>query len=275
MAIAKIGVVQFWPKLFEVEKNLRKALNLVKDFDGDFLVFPELSFTGYLFNSEKEIERVSRFNRMVERRWMEFSRDKKCTVIFGFPEKEKVNFFNSSMMIFPDGKKRVYRKTHLFSEEKKFFKPGDTGFFVEEFRGVKVGLAICFDWFFPESFRTLSLMGADLIAHSANLVMPYCQDSNVYASLQNRVYIATANRWGKDANQGKELIFTGKSQITAPNGITLKKASERGDTLLEVEINTAFSKDKRINKFNDVFEDRKPKFYVNLFYKGKNGENGR
>ncbi len=189
----KIGIVQFRPELFKVERNLQMAFELVKKFDGDLLIFPELAFSGYLFSSKKEVEDVSKSNLSVEKQWMNFSKKKNCAVIFGYPEKSNGNLYNSSMFISPDGKKRIYRKTHLFFEEKKFFAPGDSGFFVEEFKGTKIGLAICFDWFFPESFRTLSLMGADLIAHSANLVMPYCQDSNVYASLQNRVYIATAN----------------------------------------------------------------------------------
>ncbi len=225
------------------------------------MIFPELAFSGYLFSSKKEVEDVSKFNSLVEKKWADFSKEKDCAVIFGYPEKSNENFYNSSMFIFPNGKKRIYRKTHLFFEEKKFFTPGNSGFFVEEFKGTKIGLAICFDWFFPESFRTLSLMGADLIAHSANLVMPYCQDSNVYASLQNRVYIATANRWGKDENRGKVLEFTGKSQITDPNGKIIAKALESEDTLVETEIDVSLSRDKHINAFNDVFEDRKPDFY--------------
>ncbi len=257
----KIGVVQFRPELFKVERNLQKALDLVKEFDGDLLIFPELAFSGYLFSSKREVENVSKFNSSAEKRWMDFSKKKNCALIFGYPERSNGNFYNSSMFIFPNGKKRIYRKTHLFSEEKKFFTPGDSGFFVERFKGVKVGLAICFDWFFPESFRTLSLMGADLIAHSANLVMPYCQDSNVYSSLKNKVYIATANRWGKDENQRRILEFTGKSQITDPNGKIIAKALESGDILVEAEIDVSLSRDKHINIFNDVFEDRKPAFY--------------
>lgn len=264
----KIGVVQFRPELFKVEKNLQTALNLAKKFDGDLLIFPELAFSGYLFSSKKEVEGVSKFNSLVEKKWADFSKEKNCAVIFGYPERSNEIFYNSSMFIFPSGEKRIYRKTHLFFEEKKFFNPGNSGFFVEEFRDVKIGLAICFDWFFPESFRILTLMGADLIAHSSNLVMPYCQDSNVYASLQNRVYIATANRWGKDENHGKNLEFTGKSQITDPNGRVIAKALESGNALLETEINTSLSRDKRINAFNDIFEDRRPDFYQ-VFSKGE------
>jgi predicted amidohydrolase len=90
--------------------------------------------------------------------------------------------------------------------------------FAEEFRGLRVGLAICFDWIFPESFRTLALMGADLVAHSANLVLPYCQRVDFARAVENRVYVATANRVGDEDRTGRKLAFTGGSVLVAPSG---------------------------------------------------------
>jgi predicted amidohydrolase len=258
----KIGVVQFKPTLFDVKNNLKKALKIMENSSAELFILPELAFSGYLFNSKNEVEEVVKLNDFVENKMTTFSKEKSCAVVFGYPEKSEDKFYNSSMLILPNERKRNYRKTHLFFEEKHFFTPGDTGFFVEEFRGVKVGLAICFDWFFPESFRTLALMGADVIAHSANLVMPYCQDSNVYASLQNRVYIATANRWGKDKNGEKSLEFTGKSQVTSPMGKIMARAPEKDDTILEVDVDVSVSRDKHLNPLNNVFEDRQPTFYL-------------
>jgi len=233
----------------------------MENSSAELFILPELAFSGYLFKNKNEIFEVAKSNAFVEEEVKIFSKRKDSAIVFGFPEKCGEKLYNSSMIVFPDGRKRIYRKTHLFFEEKKFFVAGDTGFFVEEFKEVKIGLAICFDWFFPESFRTLALMGADVIAHSANLVMPYCQASNVYASLQNKVYIATANRWGKDENGGRVLEFTGKSQITSPKGEILLQAPKDKDALLEVDVRPALSRDKHLNHLNDIFKDRKPKFY--------------
>lgn len=257
----KVGVAQFRPDLFKVKENLERAAGFADDFEGDLLVFPEFAFTGYLFNIKEEVAFVSKFTEDTFGVWKDFSARKACAVTFGFPEREGKAFYNSCAIVFPDGTHRVYRKTHVFSEEKRFFKPGNTGFFTVPFRGVNVGLAICFDWFFPESFRTLALMGADLIAHPSNLVMPYCQRSNVFSSLQNRVYIATANRWGTDENNGRTLEFTGKSQITSPNGEVIERADEEGDFIIESEIDTYLSRNKLLNNFNDVIADRRPEFY--------------
>jgi predicted amidohydrolase len=72
----------------------------------------------------------------------------------------------------PKGFIGCYRKTHLFFEETLWFTPGDSGFQVWDIGMAKVGVMICFDWYYPESARTLALQGADIIAHPSNLVLP-------------------------------------------------------------------------------------------------------
>jgi len=181
----KIGLVQFRPELFQIKENVEKGVNLIKEEEADIFIFPELAFTGYTFNTKKEVEWVSEDkNGYSIRVFRDFAISKNTSVVFGFVEKDGDRYYNSSILIKKDGSYRIYRKTHLFYEEKLFFEKGDTGFWVEEVNGVKIGLAICFDWFFPESFRTLSLKGAQVIAHSANLVMPYCQEANKIRSLE-------------------------------------------------------------------------------------------
>ena len=118
----------------------------------------------------------------------------------------------------------AYRKTHLFAEEKKWFDPGDTGFQVFDMGQVKIGVMICFDWWFPESARVLALKGADIFCHPANLVMPQCQRVMPAHSLLNGVFTITANRVGTEERGGKApLQFTGKSQIVDPRGEVLVK----------------------------------------------------
>jgi len=75
-------------------------------------------------------------------------------------------------------------------------------------------MMICFDWFFPESARTLALKGAQLILHPSNLVMPYCQDAMITRSIENRVFSITSNRIGREGGYN----FTGKSQIVSFDG---------------------------------------------------------
>ncbi|GAB6188740.1 apolipoprotein N-acyltransferase [Marinitoga arctica] len=258
----KIGLVQFRPELFQVKENVERGIKLIKEKNADIFIFPELAFTGYTFNTKSEIEWVSEdINGYSIKIFKDFAVSKKTNIVFGFVEKSEGKFYNSSILIKSDGSTRIYRKTHLFFEEKLFFEKGDTGFWVEEIKGVKIGLAICFDWFFPESFRTLTLKGAQVIAHSANLVMPYCQEANKIRSLENRVFIATSNRWGEEKNLLNTNKFTGMSQITNPKGEVVIRFPEKGDMVKVVDIDHKMALNKNINKYNNIIEDRMEKFY--------------
>lgn len=258
----KIGLVQFRPELFQIKENVEKGVNLIKEEEADIFIFPELAFTGYTFNTKKEVEWVSEDkNGYSIRVFRDFAISKNASVVFGFAEKDGDRYYNSSILIKKDGSYRIYRKTHLFYEEKLFFEKGDTGFWIEEVNGVKIGLAICFDWFFPESFRTLSLKGAQVIAHSANLVMPYCQEANKIRSLENRVFIATSNRWGEEINALNSNKFTGMSQITNPKGEVITRFPKKGDMVKVIDIDSKEALNKNLNKYNNIFEDRIPNFY--------------
>ena len=164
-------------------------------------------------------------------------------------------------MVTPDGRDLRYRKTHLFYKEKEIFLPGNSGFGVIKWAGARIGLAVCFDWFFPESFRTLALMGADIIAHCSNLVMPYCQRADFTRALENRVYIATANRIGSEERSGERLSFTGGSVLVSPNGEYLLTLPSDSEAVQAADIDPALARQKGINHYNDALDDRRPELY--------------
>lgn len=122
-------------------------------------------------------------------------------------------------MVGPGGITAVYRKVHLFYKERLWFSPGEEPFPVVDIGWTKVGLMICFDHLFPEAARTLSLAGAEVIAHPANLVLPeYGQLTMRVRALENGVFTVTANRIGTEDRAGEPLRFTGESQIVSPKG---------------------------------------------------------
>jgi predicted amidohydrolase len=120
---------------------------------------------------------------------------------------------------------------------------------------------ICFDWIFPEAARTLSLAGAQIIAHPANLVLPYCQNAMITRSIENRVFTITANRIGKEKLGIEKLRFTGQSQMTAPDGKILFRGPENKATFHVMSIDPKQALDKSISKRNDLFKDRRIEFY--------------
>lgn len=170
------------------------------------------------------------------------------------------------MLIGPNGVIGTYRKTHLFFEETIWFAPGDTGFRVlgigPERSRISLGLMVCFDWYFPESARTLALKGADILCHPSNLVMPHCPDAMITRCLENRVFSITCNRTGYEERGGKpRLTFIGQSRIVSPMGEVLVSASPTADELSIVEIDPALARDKRLNAYNDLFAARRPVMY--------------
>jgi predicted amidohydrolase len=163
----------------------------------------------------------------------------------------------------PGGHLASYRKIHLFGMETAFFLPGDRPFSTCDVGGVRVGIMICFDHLFPEAARSLALLGADVIAHPANLVLPgVAQRTMEVRALENGIFAATANRVGSEARNGNELRYTGQSQIVGPNGNVLVRLSEDRPEIAVVEIDISRARDKAVTSRNDKLADRRPHLYT-------------
>ncbi|MCF7793101.1 MAG: beta-ureidopropionase [Candidatus Cloacimonetes bacterium] len=260
----KIGVLQFEPKFLKIQENLKKMEELLATVNADLVVLPELATSGYLFKTKSELEKAAEPAKtgVTANLFTRLAKEKNTSYVVGFAEKDGDKFYNSSLLVNPAGTIHVYRKTHLFYEEKKWFLPGNSGLKVFEAKdGVKVGLMICFDWIFPESARTLALRGAQIIAHSANLVLPWCQQAMITRSLENRVFSITSNRTGTEKNMDSELTFTGMSQILSTKGEILHRCTETEETVQIVEIYPEKADDKKVTEYNHAFNDRRTEMY--------------
>ena len=131
-------------------------------------------------------------------------------------------------------------------------------------RGMKVGLLICWDWIFPEATRSLALKGMDVLAHSTNLVLSYCQSAMITRSIENQIYTITSNRIGLEQNGDFSLHFKGKSQITSPDAKRLAKARIDTEEVQIVNIDLEKARNKWLSDRNHIFEDRRPEKYMTL-----------
>ncbi len=261
----KSGFYQFNTAFGEKRKNFDKVRHAVSNISADLLVLPEFFATGYQFISKDEVAELAESVPDGETTHFltDLSQEKGMYIVAGLPEKAGNVFYNSAVLTGPDGFIGNYRKTHLFYEENLFFTPGDTGFQVWDTPIGKIGIMICFDWFFPESARTLALKGAEVIAHPANLVLPYCPQSMPVRCLENRVYAVTANRIGTEQRkEGEALTFIGQSQITSPKAEILVRAGCNEEVLMTADIDLSLSRDKKLNQYNDLFKDRKTVYYT-------------
>ena len=259
----KAAFIQFDPGFGEIDVNIKKAIGLVERTGAEIIVLPELFNTGYLIVSKDEAFDLSESipGGKTTEALSVAARIKGAHIIAGLIEREDDNLYNSAVVISPGGYLGKYRKIHLFSEEKLWFRPGDLGFNVFDIGICKIGVMVCFDWFFPESMRTLSLKGADLICHSANLVLPFCQDAMITRCLENRVFAVTANRTGAENRKGKTLRYTGRSQITGPDARILYQAGAETEEIGIADIDVNLSRDKNLNLYNHILFDRRTVFY--------------
>ena len=263
----RVGVLQLEPVLGEVEHNLEHIERALTGAQLDLVVLPELCTTGYQLTSDEARALAEPFpGGASAERLLRLAAREDLWLVAGVIEVAAGKPYNSAVLVGPEGQLATYRKTHLFSDELDLFAPGDTGFFVTSARGVRIGMMICFDWVFPESARCLALLGADLLAHPANLVLPYCQRMMPTRCLENGVFALTANRVGREAHvPGKpELTFTGGSVIVDPRGEILAAAPATGEALVRAEIDPEAARDKRLTARNHVLADRRPDLYQAL-----------
>jgi len=259
----RVGFIQFNVFFGQKEKNYESVERLIKNEKADLWVLPELFNTGYLFVSKNEVINLAEEIPTGEttRFLIDLSKKHSCTFVAGLAEKYNKDMYNSAIVVNKNGLIGIYRKIHLFEQEKKWFAPGDLPFQVWDIGAAKIGVMICFDWIFPEAARTLTLLGADIICHPSNLVLPYCQNAMVTRCLENRVFAITANRIGSEKRGENELIFTGASQITGTNGEILYRAATDQEQIHVVDINQQLAKNKNITENNNILTDRQPQMY--------------
>ena len=260
----RAAIVQTNPVFGAKEENIDLALSMMASVSADLYVLPELFASGYNFVDVDEVRGLAepvQTGRTFED-MSRFAHDAGCYVVYGFAESHKGDLYNSAAIVGFDGTCGLYRKVHLFDREKLFFAPGDLGFPVFETAIGRIGLMICFDWYFPESARTLALKGAQVIAHPANLVLPNCPDGMRTRCLENRVFALTANRIGTEQRGDNTLTFIGQSQITSVRGEILHRSPVDEPEIAVKEIEPGDADDKHLNERNDLFDDRKLDAYV-------------
>jgi predicted amidohydrolase len=268
--IKTIGCVQFEVRFGDKPANFAKVEKLIADGSDasfDLLVLPELCFTGYEFKDAKEVaEHAEAAGKGPTSDYLlELASRHNAVVVAGYPEAgSDGRFYNSSLLVTPDGQFSNYRKLHLFSRENDLFSPGDAPPRGVDTPAGRIGMMICFDWFFPETARLLALDGAQIIAHPSNLVLPYCQRAMYARSVENHVYSITANRIGTEERTGRVLTFTGASQVLAVDGMPMATAAADSEEILLVSADISAADNKQLNPYNNLLSSRRTEHYQDL-----------
>ena len=183
-------------------------------------------------------------------------------------------YFNSMAMIDADGAiLGTYRKTHIPDgpgyEEKYYFNPGDTGFKVWRTRFARVGVGICWDQWFPETARSLALMGAEILLYptaigSEPLNPGYDSRDHWQTVMQghsaaNLMPVVASNRIGTETIGSSTISFYGSSFITDNKGQMVAVADRDSETTLVAEVDLEAYAAERAAW--GLFRDRRPEKY--------------
>ncbi|MHC1605286.1 MAG: nitrilase-related carbon-nitrogen hydrolase [Candidatus Methanofastidiosia archaeon] len=259
MSMINVAYVQMEPVFLDREENLSTAAKLLESVKkADITVLPELFNTGYNFREKPEMTKLAEDAKTgpTSLFLQEVAKEYDQYIAAGFAERIGDMYYNSQLLVGPEGFIHSYQKIHLFFNEKKFFAPGNT-FKVIDIGIARIGQMVCFDWFFPEAMRTLMLMGADIVLHSANLVLPNCPDAMVTRCFENKVFAVTSNRIGEEFG----MSYIGLSQITSCDGKILHRAPKDREEAWIEEIDPQRARDKNLNQMNNIREDRRSDIY--------------
>lgn len=260
--------VQFRPERLQRDENLARiveCVDAVADKSPHLIVFPECSLSGYALTrieSRMVAEPIPGPSTEVIH---EACKRNSVYVVVGLIESSGSKTYNSAVMIGPEGVAGKYRKTHLpFQGVDRYVDPGENPYEPIVLEVGRVGILICYDIFFPETVRALTLKGAELIVVPANWAegVEFYTDHIVFTrALENHVNLVAVNRVGEEG----AFKFYGKSRIVNPSGRVLAEASSDEDALY-AELNVVESRNKRIVRIPgewevDILRDRRTDLY--------------
>jgi N-carbamoylputrescine amidase len=256
--------------------NVARVERLVRDARerGAQVVLPPELFEGPYFCRE-ERERFFDLARPVEdhptiERFQALASELGVALPVSFFERSGQAYYNSVAMIDADGALLgVYRKSHIPDgpgyEEKFYFRPGDTGFKVFHTKHGAMGVAICWDQWFPECARAMTLLGAEVLFYPTAIGSePEAPDLDtkdpwqrvmIGHAVANVIPVVAANRIGNEGGQ----VFYGSSFIADQRGDKVAELSrtEEGIAVATFDLDEA----RRNRAAFGLFRDRRPELY--------------
>ena len=258
VAAAQLGPIQKAESRASVVARMIALMEEAKAKGAGFIVYPELALTTFFPRFYEE-------DRAQMDHWFEasmpgpatqplFDRAKALGMAMSFGYAELTpdgHHFNTAILVDRAGTiVGKYRKTHLPGHvefdperthqhlEKRYFEPGDTGFPVWRFEGGLMGMAICNDRRWPETYRVMALQGAEVVVLGYNTPThipwePVYDHLSAFhnhlvmqaSAYQNSMYVVGVAKAGKE--EGSNLLAG--SCIVAPSGEIIAMASTAGD----------------------------------------------
>lgn len=235
------------------EVNIMKGMSLIKralQVRADMVILPEVFNTGFYKHNYEAVEPLEEELDLV----LKLSKQRDILIIAGVAEREGDNLYNSAVIIYRGEIIGKYRKTHLFplTSEKKHFKAGDK---IEVFETPvgDIGILICYELRFPELFRKLVKMGAEIIVIPAEFPKERIEHWRVLLqarAIDNQVFVA-----GVNCVEG-DLDYGGHSMLVDPMGAVLVEGGNYQEVMMsDIRLREVYEVREKYPFLNDLREE--------------------
>jgi N-carbamoylputrescine amidase len=268
-----VACVQMEPRVGDKLTNVARAISHIETAarkGASLIVLPELSNSGYVFADRREAVALSEPvpDGPTAQAFLTLARRLDIHIVAGLLERAGQHLYNSALLTGPNGHVGVYRKLHLWNDEKRFFEPGDRGVQVFKTPLGRIAVAICYDGWFPETYRLAALQGAEIVCVPTNWVPMPGQPADrpsmanmltMAAAHSNGLAIACANRIGTERGES----FIGQSLIVGGDGwpIAGPASADREQILYGVVDCERTRTERTLSPFNHVLDDRRSDVY--------------
>ncbi len=263
----------------DVATNVARVTDLVREAHGKGaqIILPSELFEGHYFCQTQREEDFARAHPAEDhptiRHFQQVAAELGVVIPVSFFEQAGPEHYNSVAVIDADGTNLgVYRKSHIPDgpgyQEKFFFKPGNTGFRAFKTKLGTIGVAICWDQWFPEAARAMTLAGADVLFYPTAIgsepeepefdSRDSWQRVMIGHAVANAVGVVAANRVGTEGG----MTFYGSSFVADARGDKLAELgrSEQGIAVAQLDLEQL----RRVRASMGFFRDRRPDLYGNL-----------
>jgi predicted amidohydrolase len=268
--VTRVAAARTAPQVGELEANRARSAEAIEQAaaaGARLVVLPELASSGYGFADRAEaLAAAEPVNGPTVALWRSLAERLDVVVVGGICERDGDALRNTAVVVDATGVRAAYRKLHLWGNEVGLFRPGDEPAPVVDTAVGRIGLAVCYDLWFPEQTRALALAGADLLAIPANLTgdapqegLPHIDVITAIATAHlNRVHLVLADRCGVERGHrylGAALVVDAAGRLLAgpPDG--------DAPALAVADVDLEQARDKRWGPHNDLLGDRRPEHY--------------
>ena len=270
----RVAAIQFEPTLAEKEKNVTRLLHLVEEaatHGAKLIVLPEIATTGYCWQSRAEIAPyVEPIPGPTTDRFQHLATAHACYIAVSLPEVDPRThvYYNSMVLLGPEGLIGTYRKIHSFIAEPRWARDGDVGMPVWDTPIGRLSGLICMDAMYFEAARIPALHQADVLLFPTNWLEEKSPSSWWMArAFENGVYFIAANRYGEE----RGVQFSGGSCVLNPDG-SIQAYLDNGEGIVYGEVDLTHARQKRWGKQNstgsedsgDRLADRRPEEYAQV-----------